>query len=256
MSQELYFEDFYVGQKMNSLGSAKVTAEEIKEFGQKYDPQPFHLDEAAGEGSFFKGLAASGWLTAAIVMRLRVQSITVAGGMIGAGVEEMRWTEPVRPGDSIRTEIEVVGVRHVQLPQGLRRRPHPHPGLSTSATRSSCAAPSTSSPHSATHVRAMTDDRTRLPQIAASTGVVILRPSRATVILAKILFVFDEGDTPDLFCLEVEPGPDGAYVEKGSSGHSVLLSDIARRPAIQPSLNQTQLLPPNTHNQSGVFLAR
>jgi acyl dehydratase len=112
MPQELYFEDFYVGQKMNSLGSAKVTAEEIKEFGQKYDPQPFHLDQAAGESSFFKGLAASGWLTAAIVMRLRVQSITVAGGMIGAGVEEMRWTEPVRPGDTIRTEIEVLGTRH------------------------------------------------------------------------------------------------------------------------------------------------
>jgi acyl dehydratase len=111
MSQELYFEDFYVGQKMNSVASAKVTAEEIKEFGQKYDPQPIHLDEAAGESSFFKGLAASGWLTAAIVMRLRVQSITVAGGMIGAGVEEMRWTEPVRPGDTIRTEIEVLGVR-------------------------------------------------------------------------------------------------------------------------------------------------
>ena len=91
MSQELYFEDFYVGQRFHSLGQAKVTAEEIKEFGQKYDPQPFHLDEAAGENSFFKGLAASGWLTAAIVMRLRVQSITVAGGMIGAGVEEMRW---------------------------------------------------------------------------------------------------------------------------------------------------------------------
>jgi acyl dehydratase len=112
MSQELYFEDFYVGQNFHSVGSIKVSAEEIKEFGQKYDPQPFHLDEAAGEGSFFKGLAASGWLTAAIVMRLRVQSITVAGGMIGAGVEEMRWTEPVRPGDTIRTEIEVVGVRH------------------------------------------------------------------------------------------------------------------------------------------------
>ena len=111
MSQELYFEDFYVGQTFNSVASVKVSAEEIKEFGQKYDPQPFHLDEAAGEGSFFKGLAASGWLTAAIVMRLRVQSITVAGGMIGAGVEEMRWTEPVRPGDTIRTEIEVVGVR-------------------------------------------------------------------------------------------------------------------------------------------------
>ena len=112
MPKEMYFEDFYVGQTMNSVGSIKVTAEEIKEFGQKYDPQPFHLDQAAGESSFFKGLAASGWLTAAIVMRLRVQSITVAGGMIGAGVEEMRWTEPVRPGDAIRSEIEVLGVRH------------------------------------------------------------------------------------------------------------------------------------------------
>jgi acyl dehydratase len=111
MASALYFEDFYVGQTFHSVGSAKVSAEEIKEFGQKYDPQPFHLDEAAGEGSFFKGLAASGWLTAAVVMRLRVQSIKVAGGMIGAGVEEMRWTEPVRPGDTIRTEIEVVGVR-------------------------------------------------------------------------------------------------------------------------------------------------
>jgi acyl dehydratase len=112
MPKELYFEDFYVGQKFDSIGSYKVTAAEIKEFGQKYDPQPFHLDEAAGEGSFFKGLAASGWLTAAIVMRLRVQSITVAGGMIGAGVEEMRWTTPVRPNDTLRSEIEVLGVRH------------------------------------------------------------------------------------------------------------------------------------------------
>jgi acyl dehydratase len=111
MAQELYYEDFYIGQKFQSASSYKVTAEEIKEFGQKYDPQPFHLDEAAGEGSFFKGLAASGWLTAALVMRLRVQSIMVFGGMIGAGVEEMRWTEPVRPGDTIRTEIEVVGMR-------------------------------------------------------------------------------------------------------------------------------------------------
>jgi len=111
MATAMYFEDFSVGQVIHSAGSAKVTAEEIKEFARKYDPQPFHLDEAAGEGSFFKGLAASGWLTAAIVMRLRVESIPVFGGMIGAGVEEMRWTLPVRPGDSIRTEIEVVKVR-------------------------------------------------------------------------------------------------------------------------------------------------
>ena len=114
MPKDLYFEDFYVGQRFDSVGTHTVTAQEIKEFGQKYDPQPFHLDEAAGQGSFFKGLAASGWLTAAIVMRLRVQSIHVFGGMIGAGVEEMRWTEPVRPGDAIRSEIEVLGVRHSQ----------------------------------------------------------------------------------------------------------------------------------------------
>jgi acyl dehydratase len=112
MAAEMYFEDFYIGQKIHSAGSIRVGAEEIKEFAQKYDPQPFHLDEAAGEASFFKGLAASGWLTAAIVMRLRVESIKVFGGMIGAGVEEMRWTLPVRPNDTIRTEIEVVGVRH------------------------------------------------------------------------------------------------------------------------------------------------
>ena len=112
--QELYFEDFHIGQKFQSSGSAKITAEEIKEFAARYDPQPFHLDEAAGESSFFKGLAASGWLTAAVVMRLRVESLKVFGGMIGAGVEEMRWTEPVRPNDTIRTEIEVVGVRTSQ----------------------------------------------------------------------------------------------------------------------------------------------
>ena len=111
VAADLYFEDFYPGRTFNSIGSYKVTAEEIKDFAQHYDPQPFHLDEAAGESSFFKGLAASGWLTAAIVMRLRVQSIQVAGGMIGAGVEEIRWTEPVRPGDSLRTEAEIQDVR-------------------------------------------------------------------------------------------------------------------------------------------------
>ncbi|HEY4357543.1 MAG TPA: MaoC family dehydratase [Acidobacteriaceae bacterium] len=112
MAGELYFEDLYPGLKFNSAHSYKVTAEEIKEFAERYDPQPFHLDEAAGESSFFKGLAASGWLTAAIVMRLRVESIRIAGGMIGAGVEEMRWTQPVRPGDTLRTEAEILGVRH------------------------------------------------------------------------------------------------------------------------------------------------
>ena len=114
MAAELYFEDFYPGRKFTSGRSYKVTAEEIKEFAERYDPQPFHLDEAAGESSFFKGLAASGWLTAAIVMRLRVESIRVAGGMIGAGVEEMRWLQPVRPGDQLRTESETLSTRHSQ----------------------------------------------------------------------------------------------------------------------------------------------
>ncbi len=112
MANELYFEDLYPGMTFNSKRSYKVTAEEIKQFAESYDPQPFHLDESAGESSFFKGLAASGWLTAAIVMRLRVESITIAGGMIGAGVEEMRWLQAVRPGDSLRTEAEILGVRH------------------------------------------------------------------------------------------------------------------------------------------------
>jgi acyl dehydratase len=111
MSAELYFEDFTLGRKFQSAYSAKISAAEMKEFGEKYDPQPFHLDEAAGETSFFNGIAASGWLTAALVMRMRVDTIKVAGGMIGAGVDEIRWTTPVRPNDSLRTESEVVSVR-------------------------------------------------------------------------------------------------------------------------------------------------
>jgi acyl dehydratase len=111
MSSELYFEDLCPGMKFVSTRAYKVTAEEIKQFAESYDPQPFHLDEAAGESSFFQGLAASGWLTAAIVMRLRVESIKIAGGMIGAGVEEIRWMQPVRPGDSLRTEAEILNVR-------------------------------------------------------------------------------------------------------------------------------------------------
>ncbi len=114
MPADLYFQDFFLGQKFTSAASIKISAQEITEFAEKYDPQPFHLDEAAGKSTFFKGLAASGWLTAAIVMRLRVDTIHVHGGMIGAGVEEIRWTEPVRPGDALRTETEVVGLRRSQ----------------------------------------------------------------------------------------------------------------------------------------------
>jgi len=109
--KELYFEDFTPGLKFESMQSPTITTQEIQEFGEKYDPQPMHLDVGAGSSSFFKGLAASGWLTAAIIMRLRVDTIVVAGGMIGVGVDEIRWTAPVRPGDSIRTEHIVVSTR-------------------------------------------------------------------------------------------------------------------------------------------------
>jgi acyl dehydratase len=111
LATELYFEDLYPGMKFDSDRSYEVTAEEIKEFATKYDPQPFHLDEVAAKDTFFNGLAASGWMTAAIAMRLRVQSTPIAGGMVGAGVEEIRFTQPVRPGDSLRIESEILGVR-------------------------------------------------------------------------------------------------------------------------------------------------
>jgi acyl dehydratase len=111
MSEEMYLEDFYPGQIFDSERSYRITAIEIKAFAEKYDPQPLHLDETAGKNSFLSGLCASGWLTAAIVMRLRVESIKVANGMMGAGVEEMRWTHSVRPGDTLRTRAEILEVR-------------------------------------------------------------------------------------------------------------------------------------------------
>jgi acyl dehydratase len=111
MQEELYFEDFYPGRTFDSEDSYWLTAREIISFGERYDPQPFHIDETAGQNSFFHGLAASGWLTAAIAMRQRVLAIRVYGGMIGAGVEEMRWTKPVLPGDKIRTRSEILHTR-------------------------------------------------------------------------------------------------------------------------------------------------
>lgn len=106
-----YFEDFQVGMRFRS-GTATVTADEIKTFAQKFDPQPFHLDEAAADKSFFAGLAASGWHTAAIVMRLTVESdLRPAWGTIGAGVENLRWPRALRPGDTVRVDGEVLEVR-------------------------------------------------------------------------------------------------------------------------------------------------
>jgi acyl dehydratase len=106
----LRFADFYVGQRFRSAGLT-VTADAIKAFAHQFDPQPFHLDDAAAEAGPFKGLAASGWHTAALTMRLLVEGgIPIAGGIVGAGVDELRWLRPVRPGDTLYVQSEVVEV--------------------------------------------------------------------------------------------------------------------------------------------------
>jgi acyl dehydratase len=106
---ELYLEDFAVGQRFTSTRHA-LDAAQIKEFAARFDPQPFHLDEAAAEQSFFHGLAASGWHTAAITMSLLVKSgMPIAGGLIGAG-GELKWPQPTRPGDILQVESEVLAV--------------------------------------------------------------------------------------------------------------------------------------------------
>lgn len=106
-----YLEDFAVGQKFGSA-TLRVEEERIKQFAAEFDPQPFHLDDAAARGSLFAGLAASGWHTAAVTMRLLVESdVKPAGGIVGAGFDEFRWPRPVRPGDELRIEAEVLEVR-------------------------------------------------------------------------------------------------------------------------------------------------
>jgi acyl dehydratase len=108
---ERYLEDFMVGQMFGS-GRLRIDEAEIKSFAAEFDPQPFHLDEAAARNTLFAGLAASGWHTAALTMRLLVESeVRPAGGIIGAGFDEFRWPRPVRPGDELRIEAEVLEVR-------------------------------------------------------------------------------------------------------------------------------------------------
>ena len=107
-----YLEDFAVGQKFGGAERTRVDAARIKSFAAEFDPQPFHLDENAAQSSIFRGLAASGWHTAAMTMRLLVESdLKPAGGIVGAGFDEFRWPRPVRPGDELHIEAEVLEVR-------------------------------------------------------------------------------------------------------------------------------------------------
>lgn len=107
--QKYYFEDFSVGDVFVS-DSYKMTKEEIKEFALKYDPQVFHIDEEQAEDTFFKGLSASGWHTAAVSMRLITESLPFADGVIGTS-GEIKWPRPTRPGDVLHVKSTVKEMR-------------------------------------------------------------------------------------------------------------------------------------------------
>lgn len=110
MPAALYLDDLAVGRKFTT-GSVTLTLEGCRAFASEFDPQPFHLDEEAGRHSVFGRLAASGWYTASLSMRLLVEGeLTIAGGLIGLG-GEMTWPRPTYPGDTIRVESEVLEVR-------------------------------------------------------------------------------------------------------------------------------------------------
>jgi acyl dehydratase len=105
----LYLEDLHVGQRFTS-GTYVMDESRMKEFAAEFDPQPFHLDAAAGEASIFKGLVASGWHTAAVGMRLLATGgLPIANGLIGYG-GEIAWPNPTRSGDVVHIETEVVEI--------------------------------------------------------------------------------------------------------------------------------------------------
>jgi acyl dehydratase len=117
-----WFEDLKIGMRFRT-GETTVSKEDIKRFASEFDPQPFHLDEAAAENTMLKGLAASGWHTAAIVMKLVVEARPFGPHpLLGMGVDDLRWMKPVRPGDTLHVEGEVVELTPSRSkPQGIVR---------------------------------------------------------------------------------------------------------------------------------------
>ena len=109
---ERYFEDFAVGQVFKPSCRVRIEKEDIIAFAQKFDPQPFHLDEEAARRSMFGRLVASGWHTAAVTMSLIARAdYRAAGGTVGLGFDNLRWPTPVLPGDELHIETEVLEVR-------------------------------------------------------------------------------------------------------------------------------------------------
>jgi acyl dehydratase len=117
-----WFDDLKLGMRFTS-GETTVSREDIVRFASEFDPQPFHLDEEAAEDSPFKGLAASGWHTAAISMNLALQTRPFGPHpLLGLGVDELRWMMPVRPGDTLHLEGEVVELTPSRTrPQGIAK---------------------------------------------------------------------------------------------------------------------------------------
>jgi acyl dehydratase len=108
-TEPLYLDDLHVGQRFTS-GTYLMEETRIKEFAAEFDPQPFHLDEASAQASVFKGLAASGWHTAAVAMRLLATGgLPFANGVVGLG-GELAWPRPTRPGDTLHVESEVIEI--------------------------------------------------------------------------------------------------------------------------------------------------
>jgi acyl dehydratase len=110
MTKERYFDDLKVGDHFKSEPLV-VTERQVIEFAHKFDPQMFHLTRKSAERTIFKGLIASGWHTAAITMRLFVQTLNFTEGAIGLGVDELRWPNAVRPGDELKVETEILELR-------------------------------------------------------------------------------------------------------------------------------------------------
>lgn len=117
--EELYLEDLRLGQRFTS-GNYVIEVARMKEFAGEFDPQPFHLDDTAAEASVFKGLAASGWHTAAVAMRLLATGgLPLAKGIVGLGAE-IAWPRPTRAGDVLHIESEVVDITPSRSkPQGV-----------------------------------------------------------------------------------------------------------------------------------------
>jgi acyl dehydratase len=105
-----FLEDLAPGQVFTSDARVVVDAGAIKKFAGEFDPQPFHLDEASAGATFFKNLVASGWHTTAMTMQLIIKTLPLSHGIIGTGVDELRWPRPVKPGDTLRLHCEVIDV--------------------------------------------------------------------------------------------------------------------------------------------------